>query len=289
MPDLLHCHAALALETRGPLAVTRVSRDAAAELAAQIAADLSRLVPGADRLDLAVAGAHYDPCELLRPGWPLHAALGELVARAPQRQEGHVLAFGTGVDAMPVKALEPEMDLQEGPLRLVPFSLIGAPHECEPVAQAMEERLLETGMAGAATALLAQSLFGGALEHARYLTVLDLCAQTALQYEHAGLAPLWPTIEAALLDPGCVTRLDAPPEPLLALQDGRVRIARPVPGAWRNAGLAPADLAPEREARAHAQHLARAAQFAAVLRAHAIACDVIDVSEAEDPRAALRA
>ena len=65
----------------------------------------------------------------------------------------------------------------------------------------MEENLLEKGMAQAATAFFAQRAFNAPMEHARYLSLNDLLAMTAMQYEHAGIAPLWPLIESALLTP----------------------------------------------------------------------------------------
>src|SRR3546814_4530153 len=84
---------------------------------------------------------------------------------------------------------------------------------------------MERGMAGADTALLAQEAFGLQVEHARYLTLHDLCALMAMQYDHAGLAPLWPVLETALLSPDREAWLDAPPEPLLRYADREARIA----------------------------------------------------------------
>src|SRR5690606_13177755 len=106
------------------------------------------------------------------------------------------IAFGTHQGTLP-GALTPSPALAEGPLRLVPFVLTGEAGDVAAVSQALEELLLETGMAGAGTALLAQEAFGLSVEHARYLTVHDLCAMTAMQYEHAGLGELWPIVETA--------------------------------------------------------------------------------------------
>src|SRR3546814_9326192 len=66
------------------------------------------------------------------------------------------------------------------------------------VGDAFERELIERGMAGADTALAAQDAFGLRIEHARYLTVHDLAAMTALQYEHAGLAALWPLLDVGI-------------------------------------------------------------------------------------------
>ncbi|MEO8743113.1 MAG: hypothetical protein ABI365_07980, partial [Lysobacteraceae bacterium] len=96
----LSCLGALALELRpeAHAAHASISPAATAELAEGIARDLAVLVSDAALLDLAVLGAHYDPVELLRPGWPLHAALDALAMRAPLNSGnagdgGRILAF----------------------------------------------------------------------------------------------------------------------------------------------------------------------------------------------------
>lgn len=284
------CFGALALETATPPTQPGLAREAAQALAQHVADDLQRLLPAAPEFDLAFAALHYDPAELLRPGWPVHAALAGLAARAPGAGRGRVIAFGLGDDGTPpLPALAPEPELQGGPLRLLPFVLLGDPARTAAMATRMEETLLETGMAGAATALEAQQALGTRLEHAHYLTLHDLCAMTALQYEHAGLAPLWPLLEAALLGDGAgEVWLDAPPEPLLRYHDGAVALADCDRTAWLAAGLAPA-LNDERrlEAAFRAQR-ARLRQFAAVLAAHAVPTRVLPVSGSDAARVRLR-
>src|SRR5690606_2558340 len=166
--------------------------------------------------------------------------------------------------------LSPSPDYAGGPLRLLPFVLLGADAVLEEVGEAFERDLVETGMAGADTALLAQELFGVQVEHARYLTLADLVAMTALQYEHAGLAPLWPLLEAALLAPSHEEWLDAPPEPLAHYADGEARIALFSPAAWRERYAADAGDDDARLERGFAHFQARQRQFAAVLGAHGV-------------------
>ena len=56
-------------------------------------------MPGVSGLDFVFAGAHFDPAEVLRPGWPVHRRLEELQMRAPGRSQGpRLLAFGAGAD-----------------------------------------------------------------------------------------------------------------------------------------------------------------------------------------------
>src|SRR5687768_11305645 len=106
-PPLLHVLGMLALELRGDAPVARASltQAEAGELAALMARDLAGFAPEAAQLQLVTVGAHYDPVEVLRPGWALHRELDQLAARAPkpsllapQADEGwgggSIIAFG---------------------------------------------------------------------------------------------------------------------------------------------------------------------------------------------------
>lgn len=243
----------------------------ASELAERLGRDLARLVPQVRGLDLVFVAAHFDPAEALRPGWPLHQRLRELQLRAPGRNEGaRVIAFGAddaGDVPLPFQA---DATLGGGQLRVLPFLLSGEDaHTVGEVAERLEAVLLETGMAAPDTALLAQQAFGADIEHARYLTLHDLAAMTALQYEHGGLGALWPLIETALLAPASEQWLDAPPEPLVRYADGEAHIALFEPAAWR-ARYAPQDATDERLERAYVHFQARQQQIAAVLEVHGI-------------------
>ena len=283
----LHCYGALALETTAPLRRTVLERDVAALLADHVANDLQRLLPGVDRLDLVVAAAAFDPAELLRPGWPRHAALAQLALAAPGRGGARVLGFGAANGAMP-DGLVPDPALAGGALHLLPFALLGAADDVIAVGRAMEERLLDTGMADAATALFAQTAFDAHLEHVRYLSVHDLCALTAMQYEHAGLGPLWPLIEAALLAPESEEWLDAPPEPLARYADHEVRFALLDIDAWADRGFAPAGADAYTLSRHFDAFQMRQRQFGAVLGAHGIALRFDHCPSTCEPRALLR-
>lgn len=288
MPPSLHCFGALALEIASAPTRDRLSRGEAEAFGVHLGIDLQRLLPGVEMLDLIHAGAHYDPCELLRPGWPVHAALAELARGVPGAAGGRVIGFGAHDARMPSAALEPDPALRGGPLRLLPFVLSGGGEVIATAGRAMEEVLLETGMAGAATALAAQDAFGARLEHARYLSLHDLCAMIAMQYDHAGLGALWPLIESALLTPEREEWLDAAREPLARLQGGDVVIAEAEAGL--RAVEPGADGAPDAgygsPDRASVQ--LRRRQFEAVLRAHGIPVRRHVVAAGVDPHVALR-
>jgi hypothetical protein len=287
----LHVLGALALELRGdaPVAHAALAQAEAGELAGHIARDLASFAPEAAQLQLVTVGAHYDPVELLRPGWALHRELDQLAARAPKdvplgNATGRIVAFGTHGGQLP-GALAPSPDHFGGPLRLVPFVLGGEPGIVAGVGDRFERELIERGMAGASTALAAQEAFGMQVEHARYLTAHDLAAMTALQYDHAGLAPLWPLLETALLEPDGEAWLDAPPEPLVHYVEGEARIALFEPRAWkqRYAGDEPCDTPECRETleQRHQHFQARQRQIAAVLGAHGVAVNFVHCAEAD--------
>jgi len=298
MTDSIQVLGALALELAPGSAATHASlpQAAAGELAQHVARDVAAFAPQAAMLELVTVGAHYDAVELLRPGWPLHRELDQLAARAPAAgtgaAAGRVIAFGAHEGRLP-GALAPSPEFEGGPLRLVPFVLGGDADVVARVGDACERDLLERGMAGAATALFAQDAFGLRVEHARYLTAHDLLALVAVQYEHAGLAPLWPLLEAALLAPAHEEWLDAPPEPLLRQADGEVRMALFEAQAWKAHYAADADCGDpavrERLARAHARFEARERQYAAVLQAHGIPVIFVHCPAGADARETLRA
>lgn len=286
----LSCLAAVALELSPGATVDRtvLPPEAAGALAALVARDLAKLVPEASRLDLGLVAALFDPVELLRPGYPLHAELERLVARAPGAAGGRVIGFGAGADGLP-GTLQPATEHAQGPLRLLPLLLRGDAADIAHVGDQLEQVLLDTGMAGADTALLAQQGFATRVEHARLLTLNDLAAMMAMQYDHAGLGPLWPLVEAALLAPASEEWLDAPPEPLARYADGEVRIALLDIDAWAEGGFAPEGVDAERLSRAYDQFQMRQRQFSAVLGAHAIPVTFDHCPAGRDPRAILSA
>ncbi len=288
-PDL-SCLGALAVELSPGAVAARaaLSPDDAGALAALVARDLDKLVPGVAALDLGLVAALFDPVELLRPGYPLHAELERLVARAPGAAGGRVIGFGAGADGLP-PPLRPAPEHAEGPLRLLPLLVRGDPAAVAEVGERMEQVLLDTGMAGADTALLAQDGFGAAVEHARLLTLNDLAAMMAMQYDHAGLGPLWPLVEAALLAPDSEQWLDAPPEPLARYAGGEVRLAMLDADAWAEGGFAPAGADAAALGRAFERFQMRQRQFAAVLGAHAIPVTFDHCPAGQDPRAVLSA
>jgi hypothetical protein len=284
---------ALELSGGGAPSCAALPQELAGQLVELLARDLDKLVPGASALDLVFAAAHFDPAEVLRPGWPLHRRLDELRQRAPGREQGpRVIAFGADREGVVPLPLAADAGLHGGQMRVLPFLLSGPAETVRALQENFEEVLLDRGMAAADTALLAQESFGARIEHARYLTVHDLTAIMAMQYQHQGLQPLWPVIETALLAPDEEEWLDAPPEPLLRYASGEVQIALLDPGAWQQrngqAATNPAATSDVQELeRAYEYFQARQRQFAAVLEAHGIAVTFAHCPATADARESL--
>ncbi|WP_447737664.1 hypothetical protein [Rhodanobacter soli] len=184
-----------------PPAQLTLSRDEAAELAALVAVDLHALVPQVDAARLALAGALFDQVELLRPGFPVWATLDELARRVPRGHLENVVAFGSHEGHMPAQPLEPSPVYAEGPMRLLPMSLLAPAELAEDLSEQLEIQLVGRGEAGTLTADWLMRTLGIRLEHVRYLSRNDLLALTCVQYEHVNLAPLWALLETALLTP----------------------------------------------------------------------------------------
>jgi hypothetical protein len=282
MTPPIACHGALALELSPGTHAGRalLAAEPAGALAAQVSRDLAKLVPEAAGLDLALLAGLFDPVELLRPGWPLHRELERLIAQAPGAGT-RVIAFGGELPA----ALQPDPAHAGGPLRLLPFVLRGEATLAAAVGERLEAVLLETGMAGAETALFAQDGFGATIEHARYLTVHDLAAMIAMQYDHVGLGGLWPLLETALLAPGEDCWLDAPPEPLVRMSGGHARIAMLDDQAWvASLPIAEQQAEPTRLERGYVRFQMRQRQIAALLEAHGIPATFDHCPPGRDPR-----
>ena len=260
----------IALELRDGIAPLRAALPAgdAGDIAAMLGRDLAKLADATSTCELALLGAHFDPAEALRPGWPLHQRTIELLQRAPGRAQGpRVVGFGADAAGEVPLPLGCDPDLAGGGLRVLPFVLQG-----EGAADAgglLEDVLLDRGMAGADLALVLQDGLGAQVEHARLLSLHDLAAMIALQYQNVGLAPLWSLLQVALLEPQAEAWLDAGPEPLARYADGEVRIALMDPQGWR-ARYSPAEADPARLARGFEMFQARQRQFAAVLAAHGV-------------------
>lgn len=245
-----------------PPARLTLTRDEAAELAALVAADLHALVPQVDAARLALAGALFDQVELLRPGFPVWATLDELARRVPRGHLENVVAFGSYDGHMPAQPLEPSPTYADGPMRLLPMSLLAPAELAETLSEQLEIQLVGRGEAGTLTADWLMRTLGIRLEHVRYLSRNDLLALTCVQYEHVNLAPLWALLEAALLTPYREESTMSARGLGLRYADGRVRVQSPSQWLAAQAGDG------TERAHAFAGIVFELRQYAALLDAH---------------------
>ena len=116
----------LALELRdgAPPAHAALGAAAAGELAVQLGEALAGLAASARDADLALLGAHFDPAEARRPGWPLHQRALDLLRHAPQQTtpgQAHarrVVGFGADANGGVPMPLQCDLDLVGGGLRV---------------------------------------------------------------------------------------------------------------------------------------------------------------------------
>jgi len=263
-----------------------LSQAQAGELASMLARDLARWVPEVRDCDFTVLAALFDPVEILRPGFPLHAELERLTAQAPGQGQARVIALGANDTALP-ETLAPAKEFSEGPFRLVPFLLRGDAELIKVVGEQLEASLLDIGMAPADTALFAQENFKAQIEHARYLTVHDLAAMMAMQYDHAGLKNVWPLIETALLAPDETCWCDTLPDPLALYRDGEIHMTLLDADDWQLLGYCGEEESPERCEFLFEQFEMRQRQMAALFQAHGLEVTFEHCAKGKNPKQVL--
>lgn len=174
----------------------------AEQMLAHLAADLQAVLPETTRCSLIAAGALYDQTQILRPGYPVFAALEAAAGQAGSDPfKPGLISIGARDGRMPSADLEPFTDIPLGLLQLLPVVIQGPPGRVEQLADMTEYRFLEEGQLSAHSAAWLQSAFGVSIQHARLMTLTDLNALLHMQLEHHGFLPLWELLDAALNNP----------------------------------------------------------------------------------------
>lgn len=140
------------------------------QLLAHLATDLERLTLASRQCKIIGPGALFDQTQVLRPGYPLFSDFD----------------------------MQPEPDIPLGLLQILPLTLSGPEEVLASLSQDMEHRFLEAGQVSAHTAKWLESAFRIRINHARFMTLMDLNAMFRLQLEHFGYLPLWALLDAAL-------------------------------------------------------------------------------------------
>jgi len=181
-----------------------LAQNEADQMLAHLATDLEALLPGFGQSKLAAAGALFDQTQVLRPGYPMCTALERLLVSEgtfPGHDPGRTVRISLGAQhhTNPVAALQPEDSIPLGILQLLPMAVSADATRLAELGNAMEDTFLEAGQVSAHTARWLQSAFAIKINHARFMTLMDLNAMFRLQLEHFGFLPLWQLIDAALI------------------------------------------------------------------------------------------
>ena len=187
-----------------------LERAAAEQVLAHLGADLARLLPEMAHHALAMPGALYDMTQLLRPGYPLLAALQPLLRDSQARSYApSMLSIGASNGLLPVPELQPDPAIVPGPLQLLVLMASGEADGISQLGDRIEHLFLEQGQVSAQSARALEAQFGLAITHARFMTLTDLEAMLRMQLEHFGFLPLWELLDAALQEQSGSLRLNA--------------------------------------------------------------------------------
>lgn len=173
-----------------------VSKEAAHDLGQRLAHDLRAILPLDDEeTALAFAAAAFPVEQILQPQWPVHDALNQYASAAFQGelQQNKVLTIGADHGLMP-QGLHPIESDQA--LMLMPFALYTNNTE---LAALFEANLMHKGMISPPCFEAISQHLTPHINHANYMTTLDLLAMMHNHYQQLGMDAVWQVIESALL------------------------------------------------------------------------------------------
>jgi len=244
----------------------------AEQLLAHLAADLQALLPEVSQCSLVAAGALYDQTQILRPGFPVFAALEAAAEQAGGEPfKPGLIGIGARDGRMPASDLEPFADIPLGLLQLLPVVIQGPPEPVKQLADMTEYRFLEEGQLSAHSAAWLQSAFGVSIQHARLMTLTDLNAMLHLQLEHFGFLPMWELLDAALNQPEQAVTVTSSGGKQWEWRDGAVHTAFETFDHWAVEGMGAALQAGRMAlAAGYAEWTRELRQYLTTLRAHGL-------------------
>ena len=176
-----------------------LSKSAAEQLLAHLATDLANVFPEIEPCDLAMASSLFDQTQVLRPGYPIFAALSERIEHSRTSDSKRLrVAVDPKDESHPEPRLESDPSTPPAILQILPLCVEGPAEVMAVLEDDMEHRFLEQGQLSAHSAKSITAQFGIELNHARFMTLTDLLAMLKLQLEHFGFESLWRLIFAAL-------------------------------------------------------------------------------------------
>ncbi len=194
--------APLAVSALDKTTAQALGRELASELAAALAESTDTATP--PPAELGIVAALYEPATLLQPGFPVHTRLLRYLQAATSGSENKqkLLTIGSNEHGQLPDGLQPAAAHHPGPLQVMPFVLTTTDAA---LADRFEQRLMDRGLISPRTQRQLATAWQTPVEHANFLSLLDLIAMMRTQFEHAGFLPEWEIIEAALLnaEPQC--------------------------------------------------------------------------------------
>jgi len=186
-----------------------LDRIAAEQVLAHVAADLTSMFPAINRCALSMAGALFDQTQLLRPGLPIYKALESLQQSSNPAGDfqPRLLSIGASEGQMPLPDLQPLENIPLGLLQILPLLITGPEELVNELAGEMEHRFFETGQLSAHSAKGLETHLQVSVNHARFMTIIDLNALLKLQLEHYGFLALWELLDAAITSSSEVLRV----------------------------------------------------------------------------------
>jgi hypothetical protein len=188
------CDGMLTLETQQPIPQT-LSKSQSSDLSALIAKDLHALLNIKEKTALVVCGAFFSSEQLLQPKFPIQQNINQYATAAFQGElnSDKVLSIGANNAQMP-DGLQPLASQQS--LLHLPFCLYTDDGQ---LAEKFETQLMHKGMISPPTYEKLKEQTQVLINHANYMTYLDLVAMMHNHFEQMGLTHLWQVIETALL------------------------------------------------------------------------------------------
>jgi hypothetical protein len=197
-------HGVIAIElNQHPAPVVLFDRSSSQSLAEALRAEIRRHLGNLDAIGVCWIAGIYDSAQLLRPGFPIFAALADIYRAGVKDPIGmpQLVTLNSLQGKAPTAILEPDRSLLGGQMIFVPFVLVAYDIVIKTVSEQLEVCLGDQGLVDARFALKIASATGATVEHARLMTVNDLAAMTTLQLDHAGFQAFAQILEAALFFP----------------------------------------------------------------------------------------
>lgn len=201
-----------------------LDKAAAEQVLAHLATDLTAMLPAISRCSLSMAGALFDQTQILRPQLAVFEALQNLQQSSNPGSDfqSRLLSIGAVDGQMPVKELQPIESIPLGLLQVLPLLISGPTKLIDELSAEMEHLFLDRGQLSAHTAKGLESHFQISVNHARFMTMVDLNAMLRMQLDHFGFLPLWELIDAAINLPQQVLETHNPDGPNFKWRDAAV-------------------------------------------------------------------